>query len=112
HILSSHVTGNSWNDDTNENLHQPISKGESLIIVHAEGEDGFISNALLIWKLTQVSGDYHHQMNASNFEKWLREKLIPNLRPNFVIVIDNAPYHNMQVDKAPNSNSKKSHMVA
>lgn len=112
YILSSHVTGNSWNDDTNEGLHQPISKGERLIIVHAGGENGFIPNALLIWKSTQASGDYHHQMNATNFEKWLLEKLIPNLRPNSVLIVDNAPYHNVQVDKAPNSNSKKCDMIA
>lgn len=112
YILSSHVTGNSWTDDTNEGLHQPVSKGDRLIIVHAGGENGFIPNSLLIWKSTQTSGDYHHQMNATNFEKWLREKLIPNLEPNSVIVVDNAPYHNVQIEKTPNSNSKKCEMIS
>lgn len=38
--------------------------------------------------------------------------MIPNLPPNSVVVTDNAPYHNIQVDKAPTSNSKKADMVA
>lgn len=46
-------------------------------------------------------------MNFGNFQKWLVQKLIPNLPPRSVIVIDYAPYHNVQKDKAPNSNSRK-----
>jgi hypothetical protein len=46
-------------------------------------------------------------MNGENYIRWLKEKLIPNLEPNSVIVIDNAPYHNIQKDKAPTSNSNK-----
>ena len=40
-------------------------------------------------------------MNQGNFEKWVDEKLIPNLPPNSVVVTDNAPYHSIQVDKPP-----------
>ena len=38
-------------------------------------------------------------MNAPNFEKWVPKKLIPNLTPLSVIVLDNAPYYCLQVDK-------------
>jgi hypothetical protein len=33
-------------------------------------------------------------MNVTNYQKWLTEKLIPNLPPKSVLVVDNAPYHN------------------
>ena len=28
------------------------------------------------------TGDYHDEMNAERFEEWLRDQLIPNLKPN------------------------------
>ncbi|KAL0829626.1 hypothetical protein ABMA28_003132 [Loxostege sticticalis] len=46
-------------------------------------------------------------MNTNNNEQWLRTKLIPNLPPNSVVVVDNASYYNKQLDVAPTSNTKK-----
>jgi hypothetical protein len=37
--------------------------------------------------------------------------LIPNLEPRSVVVIDNPSYHNMLINPAPTSNSKKADMV-
>ena len=51
-------------------------------MVHAGSNQGFIPNALLVFKSNQTTGDYHHDMNNMNFEKWLVDKLIPNLPPN------------------------------
>lgn len=78
--------------------------------MHAGSEQGFVPNALLTYKANSVSGDYHSNMNAENYEKWLKERLVPNLPPNSVVVLDNASYHNVQNDRAPNSNSKKIEM--
>jgi transposase len=88
-----------------------VSKGERLIMIHAGGENGFVGNALLMWKANSNTGDYHSQMNFQNYEKWLREKLIPNLPPNSVIVIDIAPYHNVLLERTPTSNSRKVDMI-
>jgi hypothetical protein len=85
-------------------------KGVSLIISHAGGEIGFVPTAPLRWKSHQAAGDYHHQMNQQNYEKWVREKLVPNLRPNSVVVLDNTPYHNLKINKVPNSNSTEQYM--
>lgn len=51
-------------------------------------------------------------MNGENYEKWVHEKPIPNLPEKSVVVDDNAPYHNVQISKAPTSASKKDNMVA
>jgi hypothetical protein len=58
----------SWSDDRNQGLLAPLSKGQRLIIIHAGVKNGFVLNALL-WKSTQVKGDYHFEMNKNNYEK-------------------------------------------
>jgi hypothetical protein len=51
-------------------------------------------------------------MNSTNFEKWVVEKLVPNLPPHAVIVLDNAPYHCIPVDKPPSAYALKSNMIS
>ena len=70
-----------------------------MIVLYAGGIDGFIPEALLTSKAKSSSGDYHDEMNASNFMKWLREVLIPNVPEKSVLVLDNAAYHNIQIDR-------------
>lgn len=50
YIHSSHTQPYSWSDSSDKMLRKPISKGKRLIIVHAGGENGFVPNALLIFK--------------------------------------------------------------
>lgn len=70
-----------------------------------------MKNAELVYKGGSASGDYHGQMNQVNFEKWVDEKLIPYLPPKSVVVMDNAPYHSVQVDKPPNKYAPKRNMI-
>lgn len=79
-------------------------------IYSAGGEKSFITEALTMWKSSLSSGDYHANMNKPNYMKWITYRLLPKLEPRTVLVIDNAPYHNIEVDKAPNSNTKKEDM--
>lgn len=111
YVHSGHTKAHSWSDSSTSGLFTNISKGPRLIMIHAGGEMGFLPNCLTIFKSGTTSGDYHHEMNATNYEKWLVERLIPNLPNASVVVIDNAPYHSVQEDKAPNSNSKKQEML-
>ncbi|VEN64476.1 unnamed protein product, partial [Callosobruchus maculatus] len=76
-------------------------------MVYAGSSAGFVKSALLIFKSGCKTGDYHDDMNSTNYEQWLKDYLIPNLPPNSVIVSDNAPYQNIKVDPAPNSSSRK-----
>jgi hypothetical protein len=52
----------------------------------------FLDCAGLIFKVGNASGNYHAQMISLNFEKWLNEKVIPNLPLNSVVMSD-SPYH-------------------
>ena len=110
YIHSTHTAPHCWSDDSGKGFHAPISKGPRVVIVHAGGETGFVPNALLMFKSKTKSGDYHDDMNSENFIKWLRQKLIPNLPPSSVLVLDNASYHNIQLNPAPTSNSLKADM--
>ena len=49
-------------------------------------------------------------MNHAYF-KWLQEKLIPNLESKSVTVVDNASYHNVQINRHPTSNARKGEML-
>lgn len=111
YVHSTHTKPLSWSDGSEAGLKTPISKGERLIIVHAGNEHGFVNNALLTFISGKKSGDYHGDMNFNNYEKWIRGKLIPNIPENSVIVIDNAPYHNVQLNPAPTSSTLKANMI-
>ncbi|PSN37351.1 hypothetical protein C0J52_18821, partial [Blattella germanica] len=110
YIHSTHTRPNNWSDGTSSGLLPPISKEPRLIIVHAGGRTGFVPGAFLIFESNRKTGDYHHEMNAENYKKWLTEKLIPNLPPNSVLIIDNAPYYNIQLNKTPTSKTNKKDM--
>ncbi|RZF32437.1 hypothetical protein LSTR_LSTR001901 [Laodelphax striatellus] len=110
YIDSAHVSGKGWFDDSLSGVAAQISKGERLIILHAGGEMGFIPNCLTMWKASKKTGDYHDNVNSDIYVRWLNEKLLPNLPPRSVVVIDNASYHNKQIDKCPTSNSTKADM--
>ncbi|KFM67849.1 hypothetical protein X975_00649, partial [Stegodyphus mimosarum] len=60
---------------------------------------GFIPNTNLIYKVNCSTGDYHGQTNSNIFDKWAAEKLIPNLSKDSIIVIHNAPYYSVQLNK-------------
>ena len=115
-----HVRNKTWQDSTiktyrqsfleglSTGLKQPSGKGERLIITHAGTPDGgFIPNAELIFRAKKQDGDYHGEMNSELYEHWFTTKLIPNIPPNSIIVLDNAPYHTAKVELLPRKGWKK-----
>lgn len=49
-------------------------------------------------------------MNGDTFYKWMTN-VLPLLKENSVIVMDNAPYHSVKKEKIPNSTSKKADII-
>ena len=47
------------------------------------------------------NGDYHDDMTADHFEEWFGTKLLTNVPPNSLIVMDNASYHSRRSDPVP-----------
>ena len=95
-------------DDDGPWIQKPTGKGERLIIINAITKDGWMPGAKLTFKSTRKTGDYHGQMNHKLFTKWFREKLLPNIPKNSLIIMDNASYHNvLSVHSSPTVNCKK-----
>lgn len=80
------------------------------IVVHAGGRQGFIQDANLIFTSKVNSADYHGEMNEANFMKWFEEQLLPHLEEPSLIIMDNASYHSVLVEKTPTSSTLKSDM--
>lgn len=106
-IHSHYTVSKCWQNSTDASIRKNHSPGQRWVIVHAGGENGFIKGAELLYKCKSNIGDYHHEMDTTNFKKWLIEKLIPNLPPNSIVVLDNAPYHSTQIEKPPTSVATK-----
>jgi hypothetical protein len=87
----------------------PPSRGKRLIILHTCSEQGWVPNSLLISakNIANCNADYHSYMYHQIFEEWFKNRLLPNLPENSVIVMDNASYHSQQNRKLPTRCSKK-----
>ena len=57
-----------WVDsDGTGGFKHPTGKGKRLIILHAGGIAGWLSQTELIFKSKSNTGDYHNEMNATHF---------------------------------------------
>ncbi|XP_076229206.1 uncharacterized protein LOC143174156 isoform X2 [Nomia melanderi] len=104
--------GKYWQSEEEFGASKNTSSSERIIIVHAGGQNGFVPNAGLIFKTDSATSDYYGQMDAVNFESWIVELLVPNIPPNTVVVMDNAPYHSTEMNKAPHKYAKREDMLS
>lgn len=113
--IDSNVTmGKCWQNSEKDvqGVMKPVSGNGRLIVVHIGSQEGFLPGAALVFKAGCSSGDYHGQMNTENFMKWLTESVLPKLPNNSVVVLDNAPYHSVQINKPPPQSANKAEMQA
>jgi transposase len=107
YINKNHSNDNTWYfEEDDPIIGKPTGKGERLIIVNAITKDGWVPNCKLVFQASRKTGDYHTNMNWENFSKWFRESLLKNIPDNSLIIMDNAPYHNVFLSEAF---PKKSH---
>jgi hypothetical protein len=69
-----------WQGDEFDGV-MTTSTSHRLIVMHIGSSNDFLEGAGLVFRAGTASGDYHGQMYAHNFEKWLSEIVIPNLPP-------------------------------
>ncbi|KAG6465035.1 hypothetical protein O3G_MSEX014895 [Manduca sexta] len=110
YIHNTYHAKSCWQSKDEPGLFISESTGSRWIIAHAGSENGFLNNSLLIFKSQSKSSDYHDDMNSTIFLKWMTEKVIPNLPERSLVVMDNAPYHCTQINKAPTMASLKVEM--
>jgi hypothetical protein len=90
------VLSKGWMDNSGKCcLDTPVSRGKRIIILHAGGTAGWVSNGLLLFakNIQDSSADYHQDMDHKLFEQWFKNKLLTNIPRGSVIVMDNASYH-------------------
>ncbi|CAI6374522.1 unnamed protein product [Macrosiphum euphorbiae] len=88
----------------------PTGKGKRLIVCHIGSEDGFVPDSLLCFESKKNTNDYHDEMNGDTFRDWF-EGVLPRLKDNAVIVMDNAPYHSVKLEKIPTTAWKKADII-
>lgn len=88
----------------------PTGKGLRLIVLHIGSAAGFVPNGLLCFQSKKNTMDYHDEMNGDTFLEWF-ENILPSLADNAVIVMDNAPYHSVKIEKIPNASWKKMEII-
>lgn len=111
-IFSKGSKMRSWQDDSVKSVRKPGGfDGKRFIVLHAGHCGGFVKNAGLIFASKSKKMDYHGEMNAEMFTKWVENQLIPNLEEPSLIVMDNAPYHSVELERQPSSSWKKYEIV-
>lgn len=101
----NHTLSKSWTDDKAEStMNVPEGKGQRLIIAHAGTSAGFVPNCLLAFKSVKTI-NCHEDMNFEKFKDWFLN-LLNNLREPHTIIMDNAPYHSVKIDKPTTANRK------
>ncbi|XP_025192835.1 uncharacterized protein LOC112592888, partial [Melanaphis sacchari] len=121
-VNAGDVTSRIWSDNTVQSSQDafsqglstgavnPTGKGKRLIVVHIGSEDGFVPGGLLCFESKKNTQDYHDEMNGDSFRDWL-EGVLPRLKENCVIVMDNAPYHSMKKEKYPTTQWRKADII-
>lgn len=113
-ISQNHTNKYIWQDSRgNGGLKVPTGRGGRLIIAHAgSASTGFIAGAKLVFRGSKHSAasDYHTEMNAEVFKTWF-VGMLRSLEEGSVIVMDNASYHSVQIDKPPCSNWRKADIM-
>jgi len=84
----------------------PTGKGKRLIVLHIGSEDGFVPGGLLSFESKKNTNDYHDEMCGDTFFDWMKT-ILPLLKDNCVIVMDNAPYHSVKAESYPTTSWKK-----
>ena len=103
-INENHTVHKCWLvKDGKGGFPSPLGKGKRLIVVHAGSTTGFVPHAKLNFVSKTNSSDYHDEMNSKHFEEWLETKVFPNIPEGSTVVMDNASYHSVRTEKAPNS---------
>lgn len=111
-VNAGHTLAKGWSDSSAEaTMKAPLGKGGRIIVLHAGTSHGFVPNCFFMFR-SRKTGDYHEELNAATFTEWFKNSLLENIRPNSVIVMDNAPYHSQINEKPPTMQWKKADMLA
>jgi len=85
-------------------------KEKRLIVLNIGSEDGFVPEALLSFQSKKNAKDFQVEIKGEIFNRWM-ECVLPGLKEKSVIIMDNAPYHSLKIDKAPTFMTEKADII-
>jgi hypothetical protein len=96
-----------WQDSTsNGGLKVPAGKGSRLTVCHVGSAlTGFIPESNWVFR-SKSTKDYHEEMTANTFKYWFLNIFINYLEEGSTIIMDNASYHSVTLNKVPNTSAK------
>lgn len=89
---------------------EPSDEGKRLIVLHIGSTDGFVPGGLLYIETKTNTSNFHKEINSDTFSEWI-VKILPLLRENAVIVMDNAPYQSVKKYKIPVISWEKENII-
>lgn len=101
-------------EDFKANPRKVKNEGKRFTVLHAGCNLGFLDGCSFLLDSKVEDRDYHKTMNGETFMNWIVNQLLPalnKLNGKCVIIMDNAPYHSVVLDKPPTVSSKKSKMT-
>jgi hypothetical protein len=108
YVNRNHSLGFTWyhpDEDTASAVNQPAGKGERFIMLTGLTKHGMLENwdalvgcpkTMMLYQARKATGDYHANMDADMFCKWMEEMMLPALEERnmeAIFVMDNASYH-------------------
>lgn len=84
--------------------------GKPLIVVHIGSSEGFLERGFLCFESKKNTADNHDEINGDTFFEWF-SRILPLLKDDAVIVMDNAPYHSVKQELIPTTNWKKASII-
>jgi transposase len=90
-------------------LKTPSGKGKRLIVTHIGSDTGFLTSGLWVFE-SGSTREYHEEMTGDAFLEWF-SKILKLVEAGSVIVMDNAPYHSVRMEKIPNKASRKNEIT-
>jgi len=111
-VNQNHSIKNIWQDSQNNGgLKVPVGKGGRFIVCHVgSAHTGFIKESKWVFRLKNT-GDYHGEMTANTFREWFLNRFFNFLEEGSIIVMDNAPYHSVTINKVPNTSTRRQDII-
>ncbi|XP_025203795.1 uncharacterized protein LOC112600705 [Melanaphis sacchari] len=105
------LNGNSFKTKLTTGASNSTRKSKDyIIIVHIGSREGFVKGGLQCFEFKSNRSDYQKEMNGDKFLEWFKT-ILPLLSDNAIIIMDNAPYHNMKTEQIPVSSWKKENIM-
>jgi hypothetical protein len=97
HVARLQVTGT---------LKVPVGKGSRLIVCHVGSTlMGFVPETKWVFR-SKSTKDYHEEMMADTFKDWFFNRFINYFEEDSIIIMDNARYHSVTLNKVPYTSLK------